>query len=312
MRNFPKMFLRAQLALQFLHDQDPTRTCVAPNSALQFSCFKPVLTPHTASADLLCSERHGVILRLSGGYMKRREFIAGLAGSVAWPLATRAQSKAAPVAGVTKHDDFAGKLDSLLQQAEQLGAPVAAIQRAVAISRQPIFPKKDVLAVFDISQPSANKRFYVLDFTSGQVTAHFAAHGRTNGPNARATKFKGFQRDLDMVPLGPLKTAHPEVMEHYRTIVDRYDGTVYRNMLVAILEGVTPYNRYINHTPPYKWIIHPNWYTTAGYRAKNNGMLGRSNGCITVDPVENNKLITRLQGALIYVTVGDAPIEQYL
>jgi hypothetical protein len=41
-------------------------------------------------------------------------------------------------------------------------------------------------------------------------------------------------------------------------------------------------------------------------------MLGRSNGCITVDPAENNKLITRLQGALIYVTVGDAPIEQYL
>jgi len=115
-----------------------------------------------------------------------------------------------------------------------------------------------------------------------------------------------------MVPLGPLKVAQPEVMEQYRTIVDRYDRTVYRNMIVAGLEGVTSYNRYINHTPPYKWIIHPNWYTTAGFRAKNNGILGRSNGCITIDPVENNKLITRLQGALIYVTVGDALIEQYL
>ena len=51
-----------------------------------------------------------------------------------------------------------------------------------------------------------------------------------------------------MVPLGPLKTAHPEVMEHYSTIVDRFDRTVYRNMIVAGLEGVAPYNRYINHT----------------------------------------------------------------
>ena len=208
---------------------------------------------------------------------------------------------------------WANELDLLLQQAQALGAPMAAVQRAIAISRQPIFAKKDALAVFDISQPSTNKRFYLLDFKSGKVTAHYAAHGRDNGPNVKATKFKGFQTDLDMVPLGPLKTTHAEVMDHYKTIVDRYDGTVYRNMIVVVLEGVTAYNKYINQTPPFKWIMHPNWYTTAAFRAKNNGMLGRSNGCITVDPVDNNQLITRLQdGALVYVTVGDAPIEQYL
>jgi len=208
---------------------------------------------------------------------------------------------------------WANELDPLLRQAQALGAPVGAVQRAIRISRQPIFLKKDVLAVFDISQPSAKKRFYVFDLKSGQVTAHYASHGRDNGPSARAIKFKGFQTDLDMVPLGPLKTAHSEVMGHYKTIVDRYDGTVYPNMIVVGLEGVTSYNSYINNTPPFKWIIHPNWYTTAGFRAKNNGMLGRSNGCITLDPVENNALIVRLAGgALVYVTVGDAPIENYL
>ena len=54
---------------------------------------------------------------------------------------------------------WAGERDSLLQQAEALGAPMAAVQRAIEISHQPIFVKKDVLAVFDISQPSARKDF---------------------------------------------------------------------------------------------------------------------------------------------------------
>ena len=252
------------------------------------------------------------------GQSTRRRFIAlvGSAAAAVSPLRTLAQQTPVPAVRsriIAKPDDGASQVDSLLQQAQALGAPMAAVGRAIVISRQPVFTKKDALAIFDISQPSANKRFYVLDFKSGQVTAYYAAHGRDNGPNAKAIKFKGFQTDLDMVPLGALKTAHSEVMDHYKTIVDRYDGTIYSNMIVVVLEGVTSYNSYINHTPPYKWILHPNWYTTAAFRAKNNGMLGRSNGCITVDPVENNELVRRLQGgALIYVTVGDDPIEQYL
>jgi hypothetical protein len=253
--------------------------------------------------------------------MKRRQFITCFgatlaANTLSWSRSARAQLSAmlsGALPSSAKPDDSANGLDPLLQQAQALGAPMAAVGRAITISQQQTFAKKDALAVFDISQPSANKRFYLLDFKSDEVTAYYAAHGRSNGAKRKPVKFKGFRRDLDMTPLGALRTAHSEVMAHYKTIVDRYDGTVYRNMIVAVLQGVTSYNSYINHSPPFKWILHPNWYTTAAYRAKNNGMLGLSNGCITVDPAENNKLVMRRQGgALIYVTVGDDPIEQYL
>jgi hypothetical protein len=172
----------------------------------------------------------------------RRRFLLGCAGATASVLSACTQQAVMPAVefnNATTPNDVVNKPDSLLQQARVLGAPTAAVERAVQISRQPIFPKKDALAVFDISQPSAKKRFYVLDFKSGQVTAHYAAHGRDNGPQAKAIKFNGFQTDLDMVPLGPLKTAHSEVMEPYKTIVDRYDGTVYPNMIVVVLDGVT-------------------------------------------------------------------------
>jgi hypothetical protein len=125
--------------------------------------------------------------------MRRREFIALLGSAAATGALTARAQTLTP----------ANELGSLLQQAEGLGAPVAAVRRAIQISRQPIFPKKDALAVFDISQLSAKKRFYVFDFKSGEVTAHYAAHGRDNGPNVRAIKFKGFQKDFDMVPIGP-------------------------------------------------------------------------------------------------------------
>jgi hypothetical protein len=184
---------------------------------------------------------------------------------------------------------WAGALDD----AKTLGAPMESVERAIQLSRGKEFSRKDILAVFDISQPSGNRRFFIIDLKNNRTSAH----GKSNGNNLRATKFRGFRSDHDMVPLGPLRTAAADALitSHYRTIADKYTGQVWNGLISARLEGVASYNSYINSVPGVVWVIHPNWYVSAGYRKNNPGMLGRLGN-----------------GALIYVTVGNDPVERYL
>ena len=208
----------------------------------------------------------------------------------------------------------AGNESTVLEQAQKLGAPMQAVQRAITASRSSEFTKKDVIAVFDISQSSSKKRFYVLDFAKGKASSYLAAHGRGNGDNSRAYKFSGFGSDFTMTPLGPLKTS-PQVerWHEYQTVVGKYDGKVYPNLVILRFEGTTNYNSYINRQPGVAWILHSKWYVAADYRRTFPGMLGRSLGCIVLDPIYSNQVFTRLQGgALVYVTVGNQPVEKYL
>ena len=206
---------------------------------------------------------------------------------------------------------------SLLEQAKALGAPMSAVQRALALSKTSTYSNK-TFAVFDISQVSGHKRFYLFDPRAGKVQSFFVAHGKANGGGKKATSFRGFQRNHDMTPLGPLRTAgSTQSMAQYSTITDRYTGRSYGGLTTLWLEGTTSYNSYINNATSgfsrVVWIMHPAWYVTEGYRKNFPGALGRSLGCIAMDPKVSNYVFGKLAGgALVYVTVGNQPIGNFL
>lgn len=204
-----------------------------------------------------------------------------------------------------------------LEQAQALGAPMAAVQRALEEQKKSSYQNKNVIGLFDISRPSAFKRFFLIDLKNGKTTAHYIAHGKGNGDNLRPTRFSGFQNGAtNMTPLGPFRTgASTERHADFVSIQDRYiSGKVYRGLQILDMEGTASYNKHFNRRTPNHWVVfHPAWYATEGYRKANPNMLGRSLGCLAMDPVESNEVFGKLSGrALIYITVGDKTIESYL
>lgn len=222
-----------------------------------------------------------------------------------------------PISHATKLP-FVENHAKVLAEAKRLGAPMQAIARAMQEAQKDLYPMKEVITVFDLSQPTLNKRLYVLDFRFGNTTAHHASHGRGNGGITHATKFSGFWKDNSrMVPLGPLRTAqHPIVFggteSRYSVVFDRYRKKEYRDQLVLDMDGMCHYNYEINlWQGNTRMAFHTNWYNTQGYRETHQG-LGRSLGCITLDPIINNRIVKRIAGgSLVYVTVGNDPISKY-
>lgn len=222
--------------------------------------------------------------------------------------------------------DYSENHAKVIAQAKKMGAPAKNIHRAMVELKRKVFDRRDVVSIFDMCQHSKKRRFYVLDFRNGRTKAYHAAHGRGNGPvSGPAKNVSNFwRRNSKMVPMGPLKTEGDAFVftdsPGYETVVDRYSKsrTRYSGLKILTIEGTCRYNHrnilYVDKNGrEYTWnAVHPKWYNTKGYRARFNG-LGRSLGCITLDPETNNEVVERIDnGSLVYVVCGNNPIEKYL
>lgn len=144
-----------------------------------------------------------------------------------------------------------------------------------------------VLTIVDYSLPSNQKRLWVIDLTTNSILIHtYAAHGAKSGA-LYTTNFSN-KDDSHESSFGAFKT------------LSSYEGSHGYSLRIAGLEPGINDNVYKRNI-----VIHSADYATYRFVREYN-RLGRTFGCIAVDPAESDALISIIKnGSLIVVYPGD-------
>ena len=137
--------------------------------------------------------------------------------------------------------------------------------------------KPGLLTICDFSQPSSNKRLYVLDLNAGKILFNtYVAHGRNSG-NDYATSFSNSD-ESHKTCLGFMITA------------ETYNGD---NGYSMRLDGQE--NGFNNNVRSRAIVMHGSAYVNRD-RALNGTMMGRSWGCPAVPAAEVHSIIDCIKG----------------
>ena len=138
----------------------------------------------------------------------------------------------------------------------------------------------NIISVLDFSQPSTNKRFYLIDLDTRQVIYQdYVAHGKNTG-NLMAEKFSNTPHS-NQSSLGFYKTAETYHGKHGLSL--RLDG---------LEKGIN------NKARQRAIVIHAAKYAEASF-IKKYGRLGRSFGCPAL-PAENyDEIIDLIKGGTL-------------
>lgn len=174
----------------------------------------------------------------------------------------------------------------ILASSETSGFPPRALEwvSAYLTELSPVPPNKSFVAIFDVSQRSNHKRFFMLNLLNGQVSAHLAAHGRGSDPDhdGWADQFSDVPGSR-MTPLGFFKTG------------ESYHG---RHGLSLRLHGLEGRNR---NALDRAIVIHG-----ADYVSESRGVLGRSWGCPALSNLDARHVIDALKGgAILFIYRGE-------
>lgn len=140
-------------------------------------------------------------------------------------------------------------------------------------------------AVVDFGRTGDVHRFFLLDMQDKKIEySWYTSHGSGSGAVQQAVRFSNTPSS-HMSSLGLYKTA------------EVYQSTKFGRALR--LEGLDDTN---SNARRRAIVFHRSWYVSQRYM-KTNKYAGRSQGCITADPVKTDWLIDLLkEGSLIWVT----------
>ena len=156
---------------------------------------------------------------------------------------------------------------------------------------QKINPSKAILAIVDLSQPSVNKRLYIIDLVKHKLLFRtYVAHGRNSG-DLYAKKFSN-----DM-------SSYQSSLGFYQTL-DTYQG---KHGLSLKLKGLEP--GFNTNVLDRAVVMHGADYVSENFIRK-IGRLGRSFGCPAIPyDVHKDIIETIKNGACLFVY---SPDKQYL
>jgi hypothetical protein len=159
------------------------------------------------------------------------------------------------------------------------------------LAEKNILHNTDILTIADLSKPSSEKRLYIINIKSGQVLFNtWVAHGRNSGQQY-ATNFSNSKSSFES-SLGFYVTADTYVGKHGYSL--RLNGCE---------------KGFNNNAFKRAIVIHGADYVSESF-IRQNGFLGRSQGCPAV-PLEVSKKIIDLikDGSCLFVY---SPSKKYL
>lgn len=143
--------------------------------------------------------------------------------------------------------------------------------------------RRPVLTVIDFSRPSRQNRLWVIDLSRNRLLYHtLVAHGRNSGGDL-AQNFSN-REGSEMSSLGFYVTG------------DTYQG---KHGLSLKLQGLDA--RYNSHAAERAVVVHGADYVSESF-VRQNGRLGRSQGCPALPPAQSAGIIRTIQqGSVLYV-----------